>query len=206
MAKAGNDKAMLDSCLMQVKLLTIATAPVLILVLFAIPSINSILFHDKWTMAISIVPLLFMRMIPGLATTPIGSMLMINKGGQNFAKANMLWTIIELLGAILFSLFIGPTGLAWSYATFVWVGLLIFVFYLVNFRDILYLIHRIFTALLLRPSIVIAGVLSFLFYLYNQLVGINFIRQPLLMLIFLPILLISYLSEKEVRSILKLNF
>lgn len=206
MAKAVGDREKLDSCLMQIKLLTIATAPILILVLFAIPSINHILFHDKWTIAINLLPLLFMRMTPGLATTPLGSMLMINKGGQNFAKANMLWTVVELMGAIIFSLSIGATGLAWSYGLLIWFGLLILILYLVKSGERLHLFSQIIESLFFRSSILTAGLLCLLLYSYTQLVNVDFINQPFLLLLLAPILALSYLSEKEFRSALRLKF
>jgi O-antigen/teichoic acid export membrane protein len=202
MARSSNSKDRLDSCLKQVKLLSIATTPVLVLVLLSIPTVNNLIFQGRWNEAIHLLPLLFMRMIPGLATTPLGSMLMVEKGGRMFAQANLFWTAVEFMGAVLFSFWIGPAGLAWSYAIFVWLGLLFFIMAVFSSKEILVVIPQILISLLIRPSIVTVFILSFTLYLYSYFQRMDLPHHPLLLLFTIPILLFSYLSEKEFRTIL----
>jgi O-antigen/teichoic acid export membrane protein len=203
MSRASDNSQKVSSCLTQIRLLTIATAPVLIIVLTTIPSINSTLFQGKWSTAIGILPLLFMRMVPGLATTPLGSMLMINRGGKNLAKANMLWTMAEVFGAVSLSFAIGPTGLAWSYAILVWVGLVIFILYIAGVSGGWSLSRNILTALLLRPSIMTAGLLCTLLYYYTESFHLDLISHPQLIASLPVILLFSYFSEQDFRYVLK---
>src|SRR5437764_1929291 len=91
--------------------------------LLVLPTVNAHLFHGKWQPALAILPLILLRMLPSLATTPVGALAMVHGGGRALAAALSAWTAIELVSALLLSLLLGPTGLAWSYAFVVWIGL-----------------------------------------------------------------------------------
>jgi O-antigen/teichoic acid export membrane protein len=110
-------------CLLQIRLLTVLTGPVLCGVWFMLPSVNARLFHGKWTAALALIPFLFLRMLPGLATTPLGPLLMVHCGGAIYARVVSTWTLTEILGAVVCISIFGPIGLAWSYAIVVWIGL-----------------------------------------------------------------------------------
>jgi O-antigen/teichoic acid export membrane protein len=182
----------------QIKLLTLLTGPILVVMLIAVPSINENFLNGKWSAAISLLPLLFARMLPGLAITPVGAMLMVHKGGRIFAMANITWTILEFVIGGIFIILIGPKGLAWSYALVAWLGLWIFLFYMSEITN--KLVHEIGKSLFKRPSIYVAMSLTILFYLYSNNLGINIINIYNAAIFSIGIILISYLSEKEVRS------
>ena len=84
---------------------------------------DSHFFHGKWEPALALIPFLFFRMIAGMATTPIGPLIVVQRGGAVFAKSNFQWTLAEAACAFAFLKLLGPTGLAWSYALVVWFGL-----------------------------------------------------------------------------------
>jgi O-antigen/teichoic acid export membrane protein len=123
LAQAKSFQERWSRCLYQVRLLAMLTVPVLCGVWLVLPTMNYHFFRGKWQPAVAIVPLLFLRMVPGIATTPIGPLIMVQKGGRSFAKVSLLWTLAEIAGASLLLFALGPTGLAWSCAVMVWVGL-----------------------------------------------------------------------------------
>jgi O-antigen/teichoic acid export membrane protein len=115
------------SCREQIRLLTLSTAPILGGVLLLMPAVDSCFLRGKWEVALQLLPLVFLRMIPSLATTPLGTLLLVERGARVFAQANLVWALMEVLGAALFLFWLGPSGLAWSYAIVVWAGLFVFL-------------------------------------------------------------------------------
>jgi O-antigen/teichoic acid export membrane protein len=187
-------------CLYQVKLLTIFTAPLLSVLVLVIPSIDQYLFQGKWTTAITFLPLLFLRMIPGLATTPVGSLLMVHKGGRKFAQATIIWTMAEILGAALFLVLLGPTGLAWSYSFAVWLGLgILLVFTGEGGKQLGFEVNGV---IFRRSSFFIASMLSLLLYFYYLILGLSLKDSYISLFLSIPIVIISYLSEKDIRGLL----
>ncbi|BAY60716.1 lipopolysaccharide biosynthesis protein WzxC [Calothrix brevissima NIES-22] len=202
-AQASSFEQRWQWCLYQVKLLTIFTAPLLSVILLVIPSINQSLFQDKWTTAITFLPLLFLRMIPGLATTPIGSLLMVHQGGRKFAQATIIWTLVEIIGAALLLSLLGPTGLAWSYSLAVWPGLWILLIFTGEDSQKLGLeVNRI---IFQRSSLLIAGILSVLLYFSHFILEVSLKDSYINLFLLIPIVLISYLSEKDIRKLLRLK-
>jgi O-antigen/teichoic acid export membrane protein len=116
-----------SSCLDHIRTLAVFVGPVLVGTLVAAPGIDRYLSGGKWAPAIALLPLLFARMLPGIATTPLGTLLLVEKGGRSLAGATALWTGLEVVSAVCALVWLGPTGLAWSYATVVWLGLGIFI-------------------------------------------------------------------------------
>jgi len=122
-AQGTTFQARWPKCLFQIRWLTILTAPVLCGVWLILPVVNASFFHGKWASALVLIPFLFFRMLPGLATTPLGPLIMVHCGGRTYARVVSRWTIAEFGCATLCIALFGPTGLAWSYALMVWVGL-----------------------------------------------------------------------------------
>jgi O-antigen/teichoic acid export membrane protein len=122
-ARELNFQTRWPKCLQQIRLLTILTGPVLCGIWIVLPVLNMCLFHGKWAGALILIPPLFLRMLPGLATTPIGPLLIVHRGGGVYARVVGMWTLIEIAGALLFITLLGPQGLAWSYGCMVWFGL-----------------------------------------------------------------------------------
>jgi O-antigen/teichoic acid export membrane protein len=123
LAQATGFQARWRICLYQVRMLAMLTVPVLCGVWLILPTVNANFFHGKWQPAVALAPLLFLRMVPGLATTPLGPLLMVERMGFVFARANFLWTVSELIVAVILLRALGPGGLAWSYLLVVWLGL-----------------------------------------------------------------------------------
>jgi O-antigen/teichoic acid export membrane protein len=116
-----------ETCLVQIRFLVIFTAPLLITSLLVIPGINSSFFGGKWAPILPLLPLLFLRMIIGMAITPVGTLLPVQCGGMVFARVSSFWTLLEVVGSSLLILLIGPPGLALNYAITVFLGLYICV-------------------------------------------------------------------------------
>ena len=123
LAQAKGFQERWSRCLYQVRLLAMLTVPLLCGVWLVLPTMNYHFFRGKWQPALAILPLLFLRMVPGIATTPIGPLIMVQRGGRSFAKVSLFWTLAEIAGASLLLFALGPSGLAWSCAVMVWVGL-----------------------------------------------------------------------------------
>jgi O-antigen/teichoic acid export membrane protein len=141
-------------CLFQIKLLTMLTVPVLCAMWLILPALDRSFFYGKWEPALALIPFLFFRMIAGMATTPLGPLIMVQRGGSVFARANFQWTIAEAAGAFILLKLLGPTGLAWSYALVVWFGLWIL---LVSLRQkTISLAKELVKGLVLRPSVLSA--------------------------------------------------
>lgn len=188
-------------CLAQIRLLTILTAPVMMAALLVLPSVNAHLFHGKWQPALAILPLILLRMLPGLATTPVGTLVMVHRGGRALAVALVSWTALEVAGGLALSLLLGPTGLAWSYAVVVWVGLFILVRALgVHPGQLLADTAR---AILGRPSLAVAVLVAGLLIAGLTVAGeITTLPYALVLAPAVAIVAAAYLSERDVRRYL----
>jgi O-antigen/teichoic acid export membrane protein len=141
-------------CLFQIRLLTMLTVPVLCGMWLILPALDRSFFHGKWEPALALIPFLFFRMIAGMATTPLGPLIIVQRGGPVFAKSNLQWTVAEAACAFVLLKLLGPTGLAWSYALVVWFGLWIL---LVSLRQkTISLVKELVKGLVLRPSVLSA--------------------------------------------------
>lgn len=193
-----------QTCLYQIRLLTMLTGPILVTILMVIPSIDKHFFQGKWQVAISFLPLLFIRMLPGLATTPIGTLLMVQKGGRAFASASILWTAMEVLSAGLLLFLLGPTGVAWSYAVVVWIGLLFFIIFLGKRTK--RLAFEIIQELFQRPSLAISTIAVLILFSYYAAAGLNQNGDYRISLFLsIPILILAYLSESDVQRFFKIR-
>lgn len=135
--------------LAQVAWLTIFTAPPLIFLTDIARASNVFLFDAKWTAALSLLPFLVVRMLPGLATTPLGSLVLAERDARAYAVANAWWTGGEVVVATALVWLYGPIGLAWSYAFMAWLGVAVFVRQLPLPARLVGLL----SPLLLRPSL-----------------------------------------------------
>jgi O-antigen/teichoic acid export membrane protein len=200
LAQAKNFEKRWARCLYQIKFLTMLTVPVLCGVWLILPSVNSHFFHGKWQPALAMIPLLFLRMIPGMATTPVGPLIMVQRGGAAFAVSSMVWTACEIAAGLLFVWAIGPTGLAWSYALIVWVGLWTLIMSLRG--KTLNLIRDLFVTIVERPSLVFAiaatGAVILLLPPSHQQIA----NQWLIYGISAALVFCSYLLERDLRSFL----
>jgi O-antigen/teichoic acid export membrane protein len=126
-AKATNFSNRWPTITQQISLLTAATAPILVAVMLVAPALDHYFFTDKWRIALTMLPLLCARMIPGIACTPLGTLLLVERGAVKYARALWLWTGVEFAAAYLAVKMLGATGLAVSYAVTAWLGVLFLV-------------------------------------------------------------------------------
>ena len=199
LAQAGNFEKRWPRCLYQIRMLTMLTVPVLCGVWLILPTVNSHFFQGKWQPALALVPLLFLRMIPGMATTPLGPLVMVHRGGPTFGVANLVWTLLEVTGACIFAWALGPTGLAWSYALVVWIGLWMLMASL-N-RDTANLMKDLTREMVVRPSLIWA-----VFATLALILAARAFQPPSApWLIYVAagfVILSSYLLEPELRGFL----
>ncbi len=135
--------------LTQIAWLTIFTAPPLVFLTDLGRAANEALFDGKWGVALGLLPFLIVRMLPSLATTPLGSLVLADRGARAYAIANAWWTGGEVVVAALLVWQFGPIGLAWNYAFMAWFGAAAFVWQLLPPARF----GRLLPPLLLRPSL-----------------------------------------------------
>lgn len=135
--------------LVQITWLTIFTAPPLVFLTQIAHAADAELFASKWHTALTLLPFLVVRMLPGLATTPLGSLVLAERGARAYAVATAWWTTGEVAVAIVLMYVWGPIGLAWSYSFMAWLGVAAFV------RQLPYpaSLSGLLPPLLLRPSL-----------------------------------------------------
>jgi O-antigen/teichoic acid export membrane protein len=185
-------------CLAQVRLLTILTAPVMVAALLVLPTVNASLFHGKWQPALAILPLILLRMLPGMGTTPVGALVMVDRGGRTLAVALGAWTALEVAGGLAACLLLGPTGLAWSYAIVVWAGLFLLVVALGG--PPARLLADTVRAILVRPSLAVAVLVAGPAIVALSAAGrLAALPYALAVLPAAALVAAAYLSERELR-------
>jgi O-antigen/teichoic acid export membrane protein len=187
-------------CLYQVRVLAILTLPVLCGVWLVLPTVDNQFFHGKWHQALLLIPFLFLRMVPGLATTPLGPLIMVQKGGRAFARVSALWTAAEIGGACLFLYFVGPTGLAWSYAIMVWLGLWLMVRSLG--RSSFDLAAQLTQELWKRPSLLFAVSAALVLAAVTKNATVVVYNPQVIIAAACVLILFSYVLEPELRRFL----
>jgi O-antigen/teichoic acid export membrane protein len=201
-AQGGSFEDRWTQCLLQIRLLMVLTGPVLCSVWLMLPSLNARLFHGKWTAALVLIPLLFLRMLPGLATTPLSPLIMVHCGGRAYARVAFLWTLAEIAGAVLCIALLGAIGLAWSYAFMVWVGVWLMLAALGPSEHSL--VKQLARQIFRRPSLYFAGaavlLLTLLFKNINPVYSTSVWFFGLLAGI---VVSVSYLLEPDIRAFLK---
>jgi O-antigen/teichoic acid export membrane protein len=200
LAQAGSFEKRWAQCLYQVRLLTVLTVPVLCAVWLILPTVNADFFQGKWQPALALVPLLFLRMIPGMATTPLGPLMMVHRGGAAFGKANLLWTLAEAIGACTLVSVLGPSGLAWSYAFVVWLGLWLLLSSLRrNTRGLMWNLAR---EIVVRPSVICAVCATVAVTFVMKAFDLSARESWLVYAVAGAVILGSYLLEPELRGFL----
>jgi O-antigen/teichoic acid export membrane protein len=201
-AQSGSFQDRWTKCLLQIRLLTVFTGPVLCVVWFMLPVVNARLFHGKWTPALVLIPLLFLRMIPGVATTPLGPLIMVYRGGYIFAKVLSLWTLSEALAAVICLAVLGPTGLAWSYAVMVWAGLWLMLGALSETRS--GLAKELIAQIVSRPGLYFAALSVISLALILKSASLLYSNNLLFLAVLAAtVVLGSYLLEPDIRDLIK---
>lgn len=142
-------------CLSQIRVLAITTAPLLAMTVLMAPWLNKQFFQGKWEQSLPLLSLFCIRMIPGVATSPLVPLLLVERGTRSYAIASIAWSIAELGGAIIMVLIMGSTGLAYSYSLMAWFGIAALIHALR--RDSLRQLRDACTSILAGPSVAVAG-------------------------------------------------
>lgn len=140
----------------QIQWLTVLTFPPVACLVYLAPAVNHAFFRDKWTQALTLLPFMICRMLPGLVTTPMGSLLIAQEGARGYASSNIGWAAAELCVAVALILAFGSRGLAWSYSFMAWFGVVLFAMHLGG-RTVL---GDLLRTVLLRPSVWVAILLT----------------------------------------------
>lgn len=147
------------SVIRQIGLLTAITAPILAAGIVAAPSAVHHLFADKWRPALVLLPYLFLRMLPGAASAPLGALVLVEQGARSFAIAAWLWTLAEVFMGAAAARLLGPEGLAVSYAAAAWAGIYFLVHALKRgtAKNLSGIVSAIFTRPALWASLLVAA-------------------------------------------------
>jgi len=200
MAQASRQEERWDICVTQIRMLVILTAPLLAAALIVLPGINLWLFAGKWEPVFALLPFLFVRMIAAMAGTPLGILVPVQSGGNVYARATILWTVIEIVGVLLAILFFGSKGLAISYSVGAYLGVVIFIKAIGILPSLR--IRKIFRTIFFRPSLFVSLTALGLFYISCRITGSAIDSlTPMIVLYSVGIIAISYASEKEIQKI-----
>jgi len=198
MAQRGTFEQRWGICRSQIRFLSIFTTPLMVVSLLVLPGIDIRFFHGKWEPTIRILPLLFLRMVAGLATTPISNLTQVERGGFFFARAMAIWTAVEYAGAGFFLYALGPGGLACSYAIMVWAGLWAFLKSLP--KPVGPLFREVLASAVCRPSLLAAASTVCLVTFFGVPRGAAYQNLKFTVPLALLIVAFSYLTEREVRE------
>ena len=192
-----------QTCLEQVRFLTMFTAPLLFAGLLVVPGINESFFRGKWSPTLPLLPFLFFRMIIGMAITPIATLIPVQLGGVVFARFNTVWTVMEVFMAIVLIAILGPKGLAYSCAVSVLFGLYVGIRLLhekMAFRTYKIVMKLIWKRPSLLVSISLSSIVIFLIKLSIPGNLLQSLSNNLLLCgpVSLVIIIISYLTERLV--------
>jgi hypothetical protein len=112
--------------LVQIRQLAITTLPPLALLPALLAQADQVLWQGRWAEAVALLPWLVWRMLPSVATTALGALLLVGLNPWAAAAVHARWTLLELLAAALLLWWLGPVGLAVSAAIMAWAGLVLF--------------------------------------------------------------------------------
>ncbi|MFA7402926.1 MAG: oligosaccharide flippase family protein [Pelobacteraceae bacterium] len=203
MAQTNEPSHRWEICITQVRLLVILTFPLLPAAMIVLPGINNWLFAGKWEPVFALLPFLFARMVAGMAMTPVGVLVPVQSGGYVFARATILWTLMEIVAALLAIVCFGTRGLAISYSLMAYFGLVIYI------KAIGILpasrTKELFRIIFFRPALLVSFGAFGLLFAYGKSAGIFYGLLPSwIVVVVLAIIIVSYASEKEIwRYILR---
>jgi len=109
----------------RVRRLAIGVLPPLPLLPAALAWVDHGLWQGRWQAAAWVLPWLALRMVAGVATTPLGSWLLVARQPWAAAQAHAAWTALEVLAAVLALALLGPLGLAVAAAVTAWPGVVL---------------------------------------------------------------------------------
>jgi len=120
--------------------------------------------------------------------------------GAAFGVANLFWTLLEVIGACILVLALGPRGLAWSYAFVVWIGLWLLMASL--HRNTGGLMRNLAREIVVRPSVICAAGSTVAVTLLARTFHLPARESWLIYAVAGTVILSSYLLEPELRGFL----
>jgi peptidoglycan biosynthesis protein MviN/MurJ (putative lipid II flippase) len=141
-------------------------------------------------------------MLAGVALTPLAILLLVERGARSLALLSIVFTAIEVAGAISLLLLLGPKGLAWSCAITVWIGVYL-IFYMLQAESGKFTLITL-RSLFQRPSLYISiGSVSILLISFTM-GALTYFKdfKSLLVMMFL-IIILSYSMEPQIQSFFK---
>lgn len=207
MAQQENFVLRWSICLEQIRYLTMLTSPFLFAGILVVPGIDSLLFHGKWAPVFPLLPFLFFRMLAGLVLTPIGALIPVQYGGMAFARCNIIWTIAEVISAVIFLKFVGSGGLAISYSLTSLLGVYIYLRSINGHAGLYY--SEMIKVVLFRPSLLVSlsgSSLVLMTAFYSDAPIFSYLAANLYVIsaIAAIIMLVSFLSEYDLRKNIRL--
>ena len=195
----GNDpQARWAACLVQIRWLAIAILPIIAVLSVSGAWINEHFFAGAWTSALVLLPWFLGRMIPGIATTALGALVLVQSGPHRLARVNVMWMVMEWVVAGLLLCWSG-SGYAWSAALMVWPGLLLLVHASFT-RDLGLHVKEVLMAVFIRPALGV-GILGALIIAAMLHAGQNDVISCVLAM--LTIIVCALLSEHLVRDFIR---
>jgi O-antigen/teichoic acid export membrane protein len=153
----------------QLATLTAITTPILTAVIIVAPNMDRMFFANRWHSAVLLLPLLCARMIPGIASAPVGALLLVERGAGRYAVALWIWTALEAIAAYAAVKLLGPFGLAVSYALAAWFGVFMLAKGLGSLTPALF--SRICKIVFGRPALWLSAAVAGTFIVCTELVG-----------------------------------
>jgi O-antigen/teichoic acid export membrane protein len=179
------------STLVQMKWLSMFTLPFVAFLYHFAAIADGLFFSERWAQALILVLALALRMLPGIATTGLGYLVLAQGGSGRYAVGNLWWTVWEIAAAVIALWTVGVKGLACSYAVTGWVGVVIFTSMVTggNVRDVLSII-------LFRPSLLISVLASIGVFLLQDWFGL--LGR---LLVCAVLIVFAIISEPDVRAL-----
>lgn len=189
------------ACRKQIQLLAALTIPLLVVGVIVVPVVDNIIFDGRWALAVGFLPLMFLRMVPSVTTTPLGTLLLVEGGARRFALANIIWAICEVAAGMVMVWLLGPVGLAWSYAMVVWLGVVILIFSLG--RSTSFLVKTVVRELVLRRGVLASIIFALLLLCMQSEVvgGFLVFNNWYFFSAAIGAILVSYLVEPQLRQL-----
>jgi O-antigen/teichoic acid export membrane protein len=186
-----DDGSRWSSSLVQMKWLAIFTLPFVAFLYHFAAIADGLFFSRRWSQALILVLALSVRMLPGIATTTLGYLVLAQRGAGPFAAGVLWWTIWEILAALVGLSTVGVKGLACSYAVMAWAGVVIFAQQAAGGKMI-----DVLSTILLRPSFIISVLASMGVLLFQDWLGL--IGRFLLCGV---LIVLAIVSEPDVRAL-----
>lgn len=119
-------------------------------------------WQAQWGAAVALLPWLALRMVPGVAATPVGSWLLVARTPWEVARVHLRWTAVEVALAMLGLWWLGPPGLAVAAAVAAWPGLVLLLHAAEPQARWQPRLRRLLALLLLRRPVLAGGLMGLL--------------------------------------------